>query len=208
MKGLALMRLIDCRTSSSTSGEGLWRPFGLDSGLGLDIGLEGVVGEGEHAAVGVVDEDDLLGSEQPLGDRQRADLVVGHDAAGVADDVRVALLEAEQAVGVQPRVHARDNRDLAPGRHGQIALVKVRGVRLRVGQQLVCRTHLGSFRNCLLPIENIEITRANCLPNLRAGRQQRTQAISVPRSATRRKPAGAGPIVGGSCALAFGPKAG
>ena len=51
-----------------------------------------LVREGQHAAVRVVDEDDLLGAQQALGDRQRADLVVGDDAAGVADDVRVALL--------------------------------------------------------------------------------------------------------------------
>jgi hypothetical protein len=47
----------------------------------------------------VVDEDDLLGAEQPLRDRERADLVVGDDAAGVADDVRVTLVKAEDAVG-------------------------------------------------------------------------------------------------------------
>jgi hypothetical protein len=49
----------------------------------------------------VVDEDDLGGAEQPLADRQTAQLVRGDDAAGVADDVRVALGQAEQAVGVE-----------------------------------------------------------------------------------------------------------
>ncbi len=82
----------------------------------------------------MVDEDDLLGAEQPLGDRQRADLVVGDDAAGVADHVRVALLQAEQAVGVQARVHAREHRDLARGRQRQLALVEGRGVGLGVGE--------------------------------------------------------------------------
>jgi hypothetical protein len=41
------------------------------------------------AAVGVVDRHDLGGAEQPLPDRQRADDVIGHDIARVADDVRV-----------------------------------------------------------------------------------------------------------------------
>ena len=57
----------------------------------LDRLLELVVGEGEHPAVGVVHEDDLLGPEQPLTDRQGADLVCRDDAAGMADDVGVTL---------------------------------------------------------------------------------------------------------------------
>src|ERR671914_775258 len=47
-------------------GERLGRPLRLDAGLVLDLTLEFVVGEGEHAAVGVMNEDDLLGPEQPL----------------------------------------------------------------------------------------------------------------------------------------------
>jgi hypothetical protein len=81
----------------------------------LDRPLEVAVGEGEHAAVGVVDQNDLLGAEQSLGDRERANLVVGDDSARVADDMRVALLQAEQAVGVQPRVHAGQHGDLPAG---------------------------------------------------------------------------------------------
>src|ERR1700704_1749542 len=46
--------------------EGLGRPLGLDPRLLLELGLEVVVVEGEHPAVGVVDEDDLLGPEQAL----------------------------------------------------------------------------------------------------------------------------------------------
>jgi len=45
-------------------------PCGLDAGLVLDRALELVVGEREHAAVGVVDEDDLRRAEQPLADRE------------------------------------------------------------------------------------------------------------------------------------------
>ena len=46
--------------------------------------------EGEHPAARVLDDDHLLGAEQLLADDQRADRVVGGEAAGVADDVRVA----------------------------------------------------------------------------------------------------------------------
>jgi len=60
----------------------------------VDLGLQFVVGEGEHPAVGVVDEDDLARADQALGDGEGGDLVVGYHAPGVPDDVRVALLEA------------------------------------------------------------------------------------------------------------------
>ena len=72
-------------------GERLGRPLRLDADVVLNRPLELVVGEREHPAVGVVDEDDLLGAEQSLGDRQRADRVVGDHAASVADDVPIAL---------------------------------------------------------------------------------------------------------------------
>src|ERR1700750_3285483 len=71
--------------------EGLERERGPDAGVGLDLGLDVVVVEGEHAAVGGVEEDYLVRPEQPLGDGEGPDDVVGHHPAGVADHVRVAL---------------------------------------------------------------------------------------------------------------------
>ena len=116
MNGLALIRTIDWRTSSSRIGERLGCPLGLDADLVLDAAFELVVGERQHAAVGVVDEDDLLGPEQALRDRQRPDLVVGDDTTGVADHVGVALVKAEGAVDVEPCVHAGHDRHLLGGR--------------------------------------------------------------------------------------------
>src|SRR5919198_4989897 len=75
--------------------ERLRRPLGLDSGFLLHLAAELVVAEGEHAAVGVVDQHDLLGSEEALRDCQRADLVIGDYSAGVADHMRVALVQPE-----------------------------------------------------------------------------------------------------------------
>ena len=141
MNGLAWMRAIDWRTSSSRSENASAAHARLDPDVVLDRALELVVGEGEHPAVGVVDEDDLLGPEQALGDRQRADLVVGDHAAGVADDVGVALLQAEQGVGIQARVHAGEHGDLPGRRDRQIALVEARGVGLGVAQQLIGGAH-------------------------------------------------------------------
>jgi hypothetical protein len=92
--------------------EGLGGPGGTDARLLFDGLLEGVVGEGHHAAVGVVDEDDLLSTEQALADRERADLVFGYDASGVADDVRLPVAETEDRVDIQACIHTRDDGDL------------------------------------------------------------------------------------------------
>jgi len=90
--GLALIRAIDCRTFSLRSGRASADHPGFISVSSWMDFLNSVVGEGEHSAVGVVDEDDLLGTEQPLADGQRANLVVGDHSSGVADDVRLALV--------------------------------------------------------------------------------------------------------------------
>jgi len=122
-------------------GERLGRPLRPDPGLLLDPRLELVVGERQHPAVGVVDQDDLGGAQQPLTDRQRADLVVCDDAARVADHVRLALLQAEDAVDVQPGVHAGHDSDVLAGRHGQRTGegLRVLGV---VGEQVVSDRHV------------------------------------------------------------------
>src|SRR5215831_5084146 len=44
------------------------RPVRLEPRVFLNLPAELLVGEGEHAAVGVVDEHDLLGAQQPLRD--------------------------------------------------------------------------------------------------------------------------------------------
>jgi hypothetical protein len=100
-------------------GERLQRPGRPDPGVSLDLGLEAVLGELDHAAVGVMDEDDLPGAEQPLANHQRADHVVADDAAGVADDVRVADGQAERAVHIEPGIHAGDDREAERGRESR-----------------------------------------------------------------------------------------
>jgi hypothetical protein len=87
-----------------------------------ELCVQVVVREGDHPAVGVGDHRDLLGAQEPVGDDQRADRVLGDEPARVADHVRVTLLEAEELGGVEACVHARHDREPSPGRHGQIAL--------------------------------------------------------------------------------------
>jgi len=114
--------------------------------LVLDLATEIVVLEGQHSTVRVVDEHDLLGSEKPLRYRERADLVVGDHAAGVADDVGVALFESEQRLRIEARIHAGDDRD-PPGR-GQWKLALVEALRVGAGvlEQFVDDGHRVSFR--------------------------------------------------------------
>src|SRR5579862_7744152 len=119
----------------------LGRPLGLDAGLVLDLPSELVVAEGQHPAVGVVDKHDLLGAKKTLRDRERADLVVGDDAARVTDHVGVALLEPEQPIRVQPSVHAGQHRHPLSRRQRQFATVEARRVLLGVAEELVGHAH-------------------------------------------------------------------
>ena len=68
-------------------GERLGGPFRLDANFVLDALLEVIVGEGEHATVGVVNQDDFFGTEQSLANGERTDFVIGHDSAGITDNV-------------------------------------------------------------------------------------------------------------------------
>jgi putative transcriptional regulator len=121
--------------------EGLHRERRTDAGVGEDRVLELRVPEGEHAAVRVVDEDDLPRGQHSLGDDERADHVVGDHAAGVADHVGIPLFQPQHPPGLETRVHADHRRDLLGRRHGQARLVVALGVAGVVGQQLVGCTH-------------------------------------------------------------------
>ena len=89
-----------------------------------------VVREGQHPAVGVADHERLLRAEEGAGDHERAERVVGDDPAGVPDHVGVALLEPERLRRVDAGVHAGDHREPAAGRHRQVSLGELRGVRV------------------------------------------------------------------------------
>jgi hypothetical protein len=83
-------------------GERLDRERRCHAGGLLELGAETVVAERLHAAVGVVDQDHLARAEPSLRDRQRADHVIGDDAARVAQHVRLAVPEPQRFEHVQP----------------------------------------------------------------------------------------------------------
>ena len=92
--------------------EALHRPGGPQAGVVLQFVLELVFGEGRHAALGVLHDDDLAGVQFALADGERADGVVGHDTAGIAQDVRFAVLQAEDVEHFDAGVHAGDDRQV------------------------------------------------------------------------------------------------
>src|SRR5579875_72442 len=121
--------------------EGLEREGRPDAGLLLHLSSNVVVLEGEHPAVGVMDEHDLLGAEQPLGDEERADRVLGDHPAGVADDVSVSLLQTQDPMHVDARVHAGDDGQLLGGWRGELPFGEALGVASVVLQQLLNDAH-------------------------------------------------------------------
>ena len=139
------MRAIDWRTSSSRSENASAAHSGSTPVFSSRTRLEVRVVERQHAAARVVDEDDLLGAEQVLGDREGADLVVGHHAAGVADHVGVALGQPEDPVRVEAGIHAGQDGDLLGRGEGQVALVERGGVGGGVLEQLVGGRHPASL---------------------------------------------------------------
>src|SRR5438034_5134721 len=78
----------------------------------LDARAQLLLGGVHQAAVGVVDDHEFLGFQQVVGDKQRAQGVVGDDASRVANDVRVPGLQSHRANG-EARVHTGQNRELA-----------------------------------------------------------------------------------------------
>ena len=98
--------------------------------LGAELLVHVRVREREHPAIRVPDHDGLLGPEQVVGEDERADRLVVHDPARVADHVRIALLETEEPCRIEARVHACDHGELPVRRHGQVAFGKAGGVAL------------------------------------------------------------------------------
>ena len=83
-----------------------------------------------HAAIGVVDDEPLLGAKQLVRDDKRADRVVRRAAARVADDMRVALSEAGVFRRIKPCVHPGEYAEAPRRGQREIALLSEA---LRVG---------------------------------------------------------------------------
>ena len=76
----------------------------------LEFVEELIVGEGQHAAIRMINDDEFLSAEQVMRNDQRAQRVFGGNATGVANDVGVASFEAEKLLDAEARVHAGEDR--------------------------------------------------------------------------------------------------
>ena len=68
-----------------------------------------LIGEALHPAVRMLDHEPFICSEHPVGDQQRANHIVRHAPACVADHVRVALRESCELCRIEAAVHASDD---------------------------------------------------------------------------------------------------
>src|SRR5215469_10412377 len=96
-----------------------------------------LVGEEQHAAVGVVDDEELIRAEQLVRDDQGAKRVVARAPSGVANDVRISLRESGVLGRIQSGIHACENRKVARWRYGQLAL--------RAERRCIARIRLQNF---------------------------------------------------------------
>src|SRR5437763_1649612 len=71
-----------------------------------------------------MDHDVFIRTEQARGDDEGAEGVVRGPATGIADDMRVSDVEAEELFRMEPRVHAGEDGDMPGWWHGKIALVE------------------------------------------------------------------------------------
>ena len=92
-------------------------------------------------APGVLHEQDLAGLQLALADGERADHVVGDDAAGVAQYVRLAVAQPQRRDDVEARVHAGDDRQSPAGADVEVAVGQRLGEVAVVVEQLVDRVH-------------------------------------------------------------------
>ena len=70
-----------------------------------------------------MDHEPFLRAEQLVGDDERADRLIVHPSASVADDVRVPFRQSGELGGVEPSIHAGNDREMPSRRNGEFPLV-------------------------------------------------------------------------------------
>src|SRR5215212_1015125 len=85
--------------------------LGLEPGGLGDAAPQCIIIRAVEPAPRVRDHDDLPRAEELLADDERADRVLGCEPAGVSDDVGLADAEPERVLDIDPRVHARQDRE-------------------------------------------------------------------------------------------------
>ena len=129
-----------------------------------------------------MNENDLFGVQQALGENQRAHHVIGHHTAGVADDVRIAMGQTEHLEDVHAAVHARDDCEVTARRESKAVVCELRDEVLVVAEELV-----GARRELFVVV----IHHPNILPEVGCRRGCRTSL--TPMTSSMPFPAGSIP---------------
>ena len=95
---------------------------------------QGFVLESRHAAIGVIDDDELLRAQQVVRNNERPQ---GIDPTRVADNVGLASLQPTKLFDRKARIHTGQDRELARRRHREMAEFEIAGVGF-IGLQHFC----------------------------------------------------------------------
>ena len=79
----------------------------------------------QQAAIGVVDDDELLGIEQVVRNDQRPQRVIRGNPAGIADHMCISGLQSQAALKEDSGIHAGQHRHAAPRLNGKISQVEI-----------------------------------------------------------------------------------
>src|SRR5208283_1554716 len=106
---------------------------------GLQAGLEeaahNLVGKIQHAALGVMNDEELPRAEQFVADDEGSNGVVAGAPAGIADDVGIAFSQTGELRGIKARVHTSEDGKAPAGRHREFALLAETGGIVGIGFQ-------------------------------------------------------------------------
>jgi hypothetical protein len=82
-------------------------------------------------------QDHFLGAEAALRQHERTNDIIGHNSAGVANDVSIAMGKPEHLENVHTTVHTSDNRQVSLGGEGKSVIGKILGKTLIVPEQVI-----------------------------------------------------------------------
>ena len=146
--------------------------------------MQVLLARARHLAVRVRHDEHAVHAEQVRREHQGSQHVVGHAGAGVAQDLDVALLHAEQLQRLDPAVHAGDERESLERAAGEPGAGEGRGVRRVAGEDVGERVASGRRTTDDEPSERR-------WPSGRTGVSATAGAARAARRATR--PAGSRP---------------
>jgi hypothetical protein len=115
------------------------------SGAILDSGAKVLFGGVHQSAIGVINDHEFFCAKQMVGDDQGTQSVVGDNAAGVADDVGIALFQS-QGASREASIHACEDGQLALRAWCQAAQFMRAGVDFVGGENFVNDAHCLQLR--------------------------------------------------------------